>query len=195
MLIWDFILSFLFLSEERFQITKIEAALETDMEKKAWSLGYGMGWRLSEMQRLLLEDITETDITVHGKIRIEDQGLLPEIREVLLAGTEGLGPNDHIFGGQRGPMSNNGIWRMVGGFLARASVAGSTHTLRHGYGTALALKGCDAHTIMRLMRHKTLKEAIRYIHMAESHLAERQRKYCPLGIVKDSQGKAPFVNR
>jgi len=114
------------------QVHKIEASLESDMEKKAWSLGYGMGWRLSEMQRLKLEDITETDIRVHGKERDEDQGLLAEIREVLLAGTEGLKPMDHVFRGQRGPMSNNGIYRMVKGFLARAGASGAPHTLRHG---------------------------------------------------------------
>jgi len=90
-------------------------------------------------------------------------------------------------------MSNNGIYRVVKAMLARNNILGSPHTLRHGYGTALTLKGCDAHTIMRLMRHRTLKEAIRYIHMAEPHLAERQRKFCPLDLVKHSQGKAPFV--
>ena len=50
---------------------------------------------------------------------------------------------------------------MVKGFLTRGSVCGSPHTLRRGYGTALALQGCNAHKIMALMRHKTLKESTR----------------------------------
>ena len=165
------------------------------MEKKSWSLGYGMGWRLSEKQRLTLEDIAETEILVHDKERDEWQGLLPEIREVLLAGTEGLKPTDHIFRGQRGPMSNNGIYRMDKGYLARAGISGSSHTLRRGYGTALAIQGCNAHRIMELMRHRTLKESIRYVQLSESHLSESQRKYCPLGVVKNSQQKAPFVSQ
>lgn len=162
---------------------------------------YGLGFNrfkylsFSEMQRLTLGDIKDTDILVRGKERDEWQGLLPQIREVLLVGTEGLEPSDHIFRGQRGPMSNNGIYRMVRGFLARAGFAGSPHTLRRGYGTALALQGCNAHKIMELLRHRTLKESIRYIRMADTHRAESQKKYCPLGIVKNSQQKAPFVKR
>ena len=59
----------------------------------------------------------------------------------------------------------------------------------------MAQQGCNAHKIMELMRHRTLKESIRYVHIAESHLAESQRKYCPLEVVKNSQQKAPFVKR
>jgi len=166
------------------QAEEIEAKLEGDMERKLWVLGYGMGWRRSELYRLRKKDIKDSEIEVHGKEREEMVGLLPEIREVLLANTEDLGPDDSIFRGQRGPLSDNGIWRMAKGMLARGGLQASTHTLRHGYGTALALQGCDAHTIMRLMRHKSIDEAIRYIHMAEPHLTDRQRKYSPLDMVK-----------
>jgi integrase len=169
------------------QAEQIEAKLEGDTERKLWVLGYGTGWRRSELYRLRKKDIKDSEIEVHGKERDEAVGLLPEIREVLLANTEDLGPEDSIFRGQRGPLSDNGIWRMAKVMRARGGVQGSTHTLRHGYGTALALQGCDAHTIMRLMRHKSIDEAIRYIHMTESHLTDRQRKYSPLELVRKTR--------
>lgn len=68
--------------------------------------------------------------------------------------------------------------------LLRVSIKGSPHMLRRGYGTALALQGCDAHTLMRLMRHRNIKEAIPYINMTDQHLAQHQKEFSPLDFAR-----------
>lgn len=162
---------------------KVEENLKDAVERGIFYLGYGMGWRSGEIRRVTLGDIGTDTMVVHGKERDETVSLLPEIRDCLLALGNGQKPDSPLFRGQRGALTKNGIWEKVKKMLGRVGVDGSPHSLRHGYGTALAMQGCDAHSIMRLMRHKDISQAIIYIHLTDRHLAKTQQVYCPLGIV------------
>ncbi len=163
---------------------KVEASLKDVVERGIFYLGYGMGWRSGEIRRATLGDIGTDTMVVHGKERDETVSLLPQIKDCLLALGNGRKPDSLLFRGQRGALTKNGIWEKVKKMLGRVGVDGSPHSLRHGYGTALAMQGCDAHTIMRLMRHKDISQAITYVHLTDRHLAKTQQAYCPLGIVQ-----------
>lgn len=163
---------------------KVEANLKDAVEQGIFYLGYGMGWRSGEIRQATFGDIGTDTMVVHGKERDESVSLIPEIRDCLLALCDGQKPDSSLFRGQRGALTKNGIWEKVKKMLGRVGVDGSPHSLRHGYGTALAMQGCDAHSIMRLMRHKDISQAIIYIHLTDRHLAKTQQSYCPLGIVK-----------
>lgn len=175
------------------QAKEVEANLAGPVETGIFGLMYGMGWRLSEVRRARFDDISDNRLVVHGKERDETVPLQSEIREALLSLRDGRSPESPIFWGQRGPLGNAGIRKIVKRVLKRVGIDGAPHMLRHGYGTALALQGCDAHTIMRLMRHKKLNQAITYINMTDRHLAERQRQYCPLDMVKTGNKKGLFI--
>ena len=163
---------------------KVEANLKDAVERGIFYLGYGMGWRSGEIRHVKCGDIGTDSIVVRGKERDETVSLLPEIRDCLLALCDGQKPDSPLFRGQRGALTKNGIWEKVKKILGRVGVDGSPHSLRHGYGTALAMQGCDAHSIMRLMRHKDIEQAITYVHLTDRHLAKTQQAYCPLGIVQ-----------
>jgi len=163
---------------------RVEANLKDDIERVIFTLGYGMGWRSGEIRRATLGDIGTDTMVVHGKERDEAVSLIPEIRDCLLALGDGQEPDSPLIRGQRGALTKNGIWEKVKKMLERVGVDGSPHSLRHGYGTALAMQGCDAHSIMRLMRHKDIEQAVTYVHLTDRHLAKTQEAYCPLGIAQ-----------
>ena len=168
---------------------KVEESLVDENERGVFNLGYGMGWRKSEIVRARFADIGTDTMMVHGKKRDETVALLPEIREILLSLRNGRSLDDPIFCGQRGPLNKAGIYQLVKKMLRRVSIKGSPHMLRRGYGTALALQGCDAHTLMRLMRHRSIDEAIPYINMTDQHLAQRQKEFSPLRLAKTGNKK------
>lgn len=43
------------------------------------------------------------------------------------------------------------------------------HDLRHCYGSHLAMAGVDIYTIMKLMRHKSIKMTMRYAHLSPEY--------------------------
>lgn len=163
---------------------RVEANLKDDMERVIFALGYGMGWRSGEIRFANCGDVGTDTMVVHGKERDENVSLIPEIRQALLPLCDGHSPDYPLVCGQRGRLTKNGVWDKVKKMLGRVGIDGSPHSLRHGYGTALAMQGCDAHTIMRLMRHKDITQAIIYIHLTDRHLAKKQEAYCPLGIAQ-----------
>jgi site-specific recombinase XerD len=55
---------------------------------------------------------------------------------------------------------------------ARAKVGGSIHSLRHSFGTHLALKGTPIKTLQQLMGHATITTTMKYMHVAETHLQQ-----------------------
>lgn len=169
---------------------KVEANLKNDKERAIFALGYGMGWRSKEIRFANCGDIGPDSVVVpstvvKGKERDEPVTLPPEVREALLPLLNGRSPDSPLICGQRGRLTKNGVWAIVRKMLLRVGIQGSPHCLRHGYGTALAMQGCDAHTIMRLMRHKDISQAIIYIHLTDAHLAEKQRQFCPLSKTAD----------
>jgi integrase len=54
----------------------------------------------------------------------------------------------------------------------RAKVGGSVHSLRHTYGTHLALKGTPVRTLQKLMGHASITTTEKYLHVAERHLKD-----------------------
>lgn len=51
-------------------------------------------------------------------------------------------------------------------------LGGSLHSLRHTFGTLQALKGTPIRVLKELMGHATIKTTERYMHVAQSHLAD-----------------------
>lgn len=62
------------------------------------------------------------------------------------------------------------VWVIVKKTLKRAGAPGSTHTLRHSFGTHMYRNGADIHTVQRLMGHSNISTTQRYVHLDRDDL-------------------------
>lgn len=54
----------------------------------------------------------------------------------------------------------------------RGTLDGSLHSLRHTFGSHLAIKGTPVRVLQELMGHASIKTTEKYLHVAQSHLSE-----------------------
>jgi integrase len=60
---------------------------------------------------------------------------------------------------------------------ARAGVGGSIHSLRHTFGTHMAMKGVPVNVLKELMGHSSIRVTERYMHVAADHLKDAFRGF------------------
>ncbi len=131
------------------------------------------GIRVGELTRLRLPDVSLSE--ERGVLKIRGQGA-PQDREVPLNGrareamkaylenrpTEG---GDHLFLTQNGdPLSVRSVQRLVNTYAQAAGLEKvSTYTLRQTCGEHILRDTGDLHLVARLMGHKRLETAIKYV--------------------------------
>jgi len=70
-----------------------------------------------------------------------------------------------VFTGQRGPLTRNGVWRMVKGLMAAVGLDPryATHTCRHSYATHLyRASGADLEVVQEQLGHASIKTTTIY---------------------------------
>jgi site-specific recombinase XerD len=139
------------------------------------------GIRVGELSRLRVADIQLSDN--RGLLRIRGEGN-SETREVPLNGSvceaiaaylaERDGPSsDHLFLSVQGePLSVRSVQRLVGAYAEAAGLRDvSTYTLRQTCGQQLLRDTGDLSLVARLLGHKRLETAVKYILPTEEDLA------------------------
>lgn len=143
------------------------------------------GARVEEVARLHVEDVPVTART--GKIRLHGKGdevrrnpIPPGCRErlsvwlgerakLLSEGNRDTGP---LWLGQRGPMSIEGITKVVLAAGRDAGIDGlRPHRLRHTFATRLREDGVDIAVIQRLMGHASIETTQRYFRASDEEIA------------------------
>jgi integrase len=149
----------------------------------------GTGMRRSELHRLRWRQV---DLAVGKIVLPETKGSrlslantlsevvhLPPVVALALADLRrdfGGAEEDLVFKPNRGEkLSVNRAWRRV---ARKAGVSDDVvlHSLRHSIGTAGAASGMSAIEVMKLLRHRQVSTATRYVHLHEQHarrLSER----------------------
>ena len=170
---------------------------KTDREQGYVGLMLDHGFRLSETIRLNVGDIHGDRILVHGKERKEWFPLLGEVRGWLLKLADGRAPDEPLFAGRQGRLSDSQVQLDIRRLLDRIGIDGirkSPHTLRHTFSTLAYLAGCDWDAVELLLRQKEKKRNVtnRYIHLSPEQrlklMREKLERYSPLRIV---YGSAP----
>lgn len=73
---------------------------------------------------------------------------------------EGIGPDDYLFMGQRGPWTTQAIQQMVKKYLKHLGLyenGKSVHALRHSYAVQLYSREKDLRAVQKQLRHKSIK--------------------------------------
>lgn len=158
-------------------------AIDDDLRYKAvFSLLYGSGLRLSEVQTLRIKDIDNEQMRLFVY-----QGKGQRDRWVPLAGSSLLAlreyfkvwhpqhPEGYLFlSGKQGTgdtyIQQGSIQAAFKKYHKRARIPteGSVHTLRHSYATHLMEDGVNVFFIQRILGHATLWTTMRYLRIAQT---------------------------
>ena len=170
-------------------------AIESDRERGLVYVLLGLGLRLSEALRLRFCDIGERTILITGKERVEPMPLISEIREALLKLADGCCPDDHVFRGRQGALSEPTIQLIIKKLFARAGISGvrsSPHTLRHSRGVIQSIAGLDSYSSRRLLRHASTEMTDKYTELNLNELMVKEEQYNPLRFLSEPElGKKP----
>lgn len=138
------------------------------------SLTWYTGLRISEVCRLKWSDISRDFLTVTGKggkkrTVFFGQRVTRNLEEYRSQLQKEANPDQEIFLGQKGPLSESGIHRR---FKKLASAAGlpkaiSFHSLRHGYATRLASRGVSLAAVRDQLGHSNISTTSVYLHFTD----------------------------
>lgn len=85
-------------------------------------------------------------------------------------------------GADRGHQRRESVCGTVKDAMIRAGIPGSTHCLRHWFGTALVRAGVDLRTVQELMRHQNLSATAIYTEIAKEQRAKGIQLLDPFGF-------------
>ena len=143
------------------------------------------GLRVSELVDLRLADITLAERS--GQVRVRSgKGtkarqipLSKDARQALSGYLEERkdSEEDKIFLGQRGPLTEKGIWDIVNKYAYRARLENvTTHTLRHTFGKNLVNVGTPLDQVATLLGHESIETVRIYITPSEKDLEKAVRR-------------------
>ena len=156
-----------------------------------------VGPRASECANLLWDYVIPGYVVLKGKTGTRTVPISEVTYRRLLALRNGGGIEQHVFLGERGPLSYQGIYKLVRHLCHQAGLDGkrcSPHTFRHTFGTAYAAaEGCDPSVLQEIMGHRDFKTTLRYIQNNPIRMARNHQRCTPLkGLAAVAQQSFDF---
>lgn len=150
----------------------------------------GTGCRVGGLADLRLGDLELERCPARATVREKHRGgpsgrpvfLGPATLEMLVAWLEvrPISEHDHVFIGQRGPLTESGIYQVLRRLAWRAGIAGrfNPHAFRHGFARGALDNGADLATVSQLLGHSSVAvTADFYARWSQDELAERHARY------------------
>jgi site-specific recombinase XerD len=103
--------------------------------------------------------------------------------------------DDHVFVGQRGRLSESGVYQVLKRLAKRAGVEGrfNPHAFRHGFARGALRNGADLGTVSQLLGHSDVGVTVEhYAQWAVDELGERHSQYSWFGKVRDEDSAEDF---
>lgn len=185
----------------RQEILWLMAAIDDDLRYKAiFSLLYGSGLRLSEVEKLRIKDIDSEQMRLfvyQGKGQRDRwvplaQSSLDALRTYFKV-WKPAHPEGYLFlNGRQGNgethISDAAIQAAFKKYHQRARIKtyGTVHTLRHSYATHLMEDGVNVFFIQRILGHATLWTTMRYLRIAQSDVLKTKS---PLDTLMETETK------
>lgn len=142
------------------------------------------GMRSGELAGLRKQDIEAEVITVRGKSGKRQIPISDEARRLLLSLIAEDSKDDYVFHGHKGPLTRNGVYRIVHAHMKSAGIQGpklGPHRIRHGFGKGYLVNGGDLRSLQVLMGHKRITTTQKYTNLLSKDIIEKHHKYSPLG--------------
>jgi len=146
-----------------------------------------VGPRAAECANLTWDDLIPGYVVLRGKTGERVVPISETTYRRLLTLRNSPSGDQHVFLGKRGPMTYEGIYKLVRHLCHEAGINGrrcSPHTFRHTFGTNYAAaEGCDPKVLQDILGHKDFKTTLRYIQNNPRRMAQNHRRCTPLKLL------------
>lgn len=157
-----------------------------------------IGPRAQECVNLTWEDILPGFVLLNGKTGERTVPISDVTYRRLIALKTNDDSSGHVFLGKRGPMTYEGIYKLVRKLCLKAGITGrrkSPHTFRHTFGTSYAAAdGCEPKVLQAIMGHSDFKTTLRYIHNNPQQMAANHRRCSPLKRLANAAQESMFTD-
>lgn len=147
------------------------------------SLFIDCGPRCGEAASLRWWNIFDDYIKVDGKSGEREIPISEETKQMLLSLVSADGHQDYIFVGQRGPLTTNGIYKIVRKYMKEAGIAKpklGPHRIRHGFGKNFILNGGDTRSLQKIMGHANISTTEIYCELSKEEVVAKHHRFTPL---------------
>ena len=141
------------------------------------------GARAGEVASLRKDGIGSRTIRVTGKTGEREIPISEETRELLLQLMATNGGCDHVFVGQKGPLTPSGIYHLVQNYMIKADIHGpkqGPHRMRHGFAKNFLKNGGDLRTLQEILGHANISTTAMYLNLDMDDIVEKHQKFTPL---------------
>jgi integrase/recombinase XerD len=139
--------------------------------------------RVGEATSLRKQNIYEGYVVVDGKTGQRFAFITDETSRLLLNLVDSNNGSDHVFLGQRGPLSTSGIYRIVNKYMKAAGIAPpkmGPHRLRHAFGKNYILNGGDTRSLQEIMGHANISTTEMYVELSQQDIQTKHHRFTPL---------------
>lgn len=166
-------------------------------ERALFTLLLDVGPRADECANLIWEYVIPGYVVFKGKTGSRTVPISETTYQRLLALRNGSALEQHVFLGKRGPLSYQGIYKLVRRLCHQAGIDGkrcSPHTFRHTFGTNYAAaESCDPSVLQEIMGHTDFKTTLRYIQNNPIRMTRNHQRCTPLrGLAAAAQQSFDF---
>ena len=160
---------------------------------------YASGLRVSEVIGLEMADVDTREGVLRARGKGNRDRVVPigsdairAIESYRTAGRPALVGNRHVpnlfLNHRGGPLSRQGLYKIVQGHAARAGLADSMtpHTLRHSFATHLLAGGCDLRAVQEMLGHADVATTQIYTHLSGAELQDVYMKTHPRARDRDN---------
>jgi len=140
------------------------------------------GVRAGEVCSLLKHNIKQETVVVQGKTGWREVPVSDETRHLLLQ-IAAMSPDDHVFQGQKGPITRHLIYAIVRRHMEKAGIKGpklGPHRIRHAFGKNYLVDGGDLRSLQEIMGHADVKTTEKYSTLNLTDIIKKHRKFSPL---------------
>ena len=162
----------------RREVERLIAAALTDRDRALILVILDCGLRVGELANLRRQHIRDGWLVVDGKVGQRRVPVSDELRDTITA----LGQNEHIWMGQRGPLSRAGVVLAFKRMFARAGITGpkaGPHALRHTFATMYLRTGGGVRQLQDILGHTKIETTMIYVHLAGRDVRADHSQHSP----------------
>jgi integrase/recombinase XerD len=177
------------------ELMRLLHSVESPRDRAIITLLVDCGARAGEVCSLLKHNIKQETIIVHGKVGWREVPVSEETKRLLLQ-IATLSPDDHVFYGQKGPITRHLIYAIVRRALERAGIKGpklGPHRLRHAFGKNFLVQGGDLRSLQEIMGHADIDTTQKYATLNLTDIIKKHQKFSPLQAAHAAEQESLFT--